>query len=981
MKHLFSLILIFYSFVFAYGQEPKFRHLDVSDGLPSSTVYQVFQDSKGYIWFSTEAGLTRFDGTYIENFTTDDGLADNEIFGLFEDSKNRIWMRAYNGKYAYFQDGYIYNEEDADFIREMKSAYWATNISEDSEGNVYFSLGKGGLIILTNEDEVIKINIKTLQKQFDNFLKKNKLTVSDYKVSVAGIHEEADGNIHILTSIGEFLINNQTYKPHFVHRFINEVSQIHFVNDTTILGTDTKEKKKIFWHTDDDFLPIFSQQDIKARSIIPFSLNTKGQLWLGTLGDGVFLIDDFLTKPTIKNHYLEGKAVSYFIEDTEGNLWFSTLGEGIYMLAKNTVLTYTMKQGLASNDLYAITGNEKGQIYVGNKEGAVNVIDEKGDIRLKTADNLVAQGYDRITDILVNKNQELWVSSDIGLTVFGRNIRFNQGTIKSMSQDKSGNVFIASSNGVYEILKNGTNKEIWDRRTAALSPNDDGTLWIGSNSGLYFYNKTEVLSKKGESPLLTNRISDLEQTSDGILCICSANGVVLKKDNQINHLTKSDGLAGNVCKDLFIDKEDNTVWMASNTGISQFQINPETLEISYIVNYSEEGNLASNDIRKIYANKQKVWMATSKGLSFFDAKVQKEVNVAPPIYINNIKIWERDTSIHKSYQLKYNQANITIGYTGISFQSGNQIRYEYMMEGIDKDWISTYITEAKYPDLQPGTYTFKVKAIAINQLESETTATIQFTICPPWWATWWFRLFSVLAIGAISYFVVNYTIQNRKQKEQLRRQIVESEQMALRAQMNPHFVFNALNSIQHFITMEDEMSANYYLTRFSKLIRRVLENSKHSFITIHEEVETLQLYLELEMLRFEGKFNYKIDVDDEIDDYDTEIPSMVIQPFLENAIWHGLMAKQGDSELDIQFEQAENFIICRVKDNGVGRKASAKANKGRTEEHKSTGIANTVKRLGLLSNVKGETNLMEIIDLEEDGIALGTLVILKIPFR
>ena len=260
-------------------------------------------------------------------------------------------------------------------------------------------------------------------------------------------------------------------------------------------------------------------------------------------------------------------------------------------------------------------------------------------------------------------------------------------------------------------------------------------------------------------------------------------------------------------------------------------------------------------------------------------------------------------------------------------------------------------------------------------------AVIQFKIHPPWWKTTWFRLLAFVLISSISYFVITYIIRNGKQKEELRSQIAESEQMALRAQMNPHFVFNALNSIQHFITMEDEMSANYYLTRFSKLIRQVLENSKHSFISINEEIETLELYLELEMLRFEGKFNYKIELDDEIDTYDTQIPSMIIQPFLENAIWHGLMPKEDDSQLFVEFKQEDTFILCIIKDNGIGRKASAENNKGRTQKHKSTGISNTVKRLGLLSNIKDENSLMKITDLEEDGKALGTVVTLKIPFK
>jgi ligand-binding sensor domain-containing protein len=964
------------------AQEPKFRHFDVSEGLPSSTVYQAFQDSKGYVWFCTEAGITRFDGTYIENFTMDDGLADNEIFGLFEDSKGRIWTRSYNGKYAYFQNGYIYNEYDFPFFEEMELGAWVTEIFEDSDGNVYFAASNRGFVVLTADNQVIKKYGTGLQKQVDDFFKKEKNdTPFDGNIKVIGFREVAKNNISIITSHAEYSFNPETRKITLQKFYSNQVSQIHYFNKDQILATHSKHSSEIFLYKNNDFEPYYDGSELSHGNLLPLDVNEKGQLLLGTLGNGLYEIDDFFENPKVGTQYLANKAVSYFLEDTEGNFWFSTLGDGVFMLPKNSVLTYTTNENLASNDLYSVTGDDNGRIYVGNNNGQINVLETDGSISLLEFGKKNARGYNRITSILVDEEKSVWASSDMGLKVWGKNITTNIKNLKALKKDQQCNVFISTSNGVYKIAKTGGTSEIWDKRATAVYPNKDSTAWIGSNQGLYFYDGKEVIAQKSKSKLFESRVSDLEKTSNGILCICSGNGLILKKGDTIKHLTARNGLVGNLCRDLFIEKEDNTIWMAANTGISHFKINPEDLSLDFIVNYSESDNLASNDIRAIYADNDRVWMATSDGLSYFDEKPKKMTSVPPPIYITNIKIWERDTSIHPVYNLPYNEDNIRIGYTGISFRSGNRISYEYRMEGIDKDWVTSYVPEAQYPDLRPGVYTFKVRAVNIDGMSSETPATVKFIIRSPWWATWWFRLISVLVIGGIVYFVFNYASENKKQKEQLRRQIVESEQMALRAQMNPHFVFNALNSIQHFITMEDEMSANYYLSRFSKLIRRVLENSKHSYININEEIETLKLYLELEMLRFENKFEYEIKMDTDINDYDTEIPSMIIQPFLENAIWHGLMPKEGESKLTLHFEQSEEFVICTVRDNGVGRKAASKANENRSEDHKSTGIANTVKRLGLFSNGADESTLMQITDLEEDGKALGTLVTLKIPFK
>jgi ligand-binding sensor domain-containing protein len=979
---IFILLLLTASVL--QGQEPKFRRLDVSDGLPSSTVYQVFQDSKGYIWFSTEAGVNRFDGTYIETYTMDDDLADNEVFGLFEDSQGRIWARGFNGRFSYFKDGFFYNEDDVDFLKEMYAGSWITSIYEDANGYLYFALSRDGFIILTPDNQVIKKKKKDLEGLVLDFEKKNNRDLDLKLYNIQGFQARSKDRIGILTSFGDMVYSAKENKLVVERIFESDINQLFFVNDKVVLGKSSKNEQLIYqYQYNQNFKPVFHGKEIQASGLIPLSLNKKNQLWLGSLGDGIFLIHDFLTKPTLQEHYLEGKAISSFLEDTEGNYWFSSLGEGVFMLPKNPVLTYSTKQGLGSNDLYAVTGDGRGNIYVGTGDGNLDIIDAKGNIRSLNTLLDKQRGYVRITDIIVDKSRNIWTGTDLGLKVFGKNINIDLKNIKSLSQDNNGNIYFSNNHGVYKIKANESDySTIWENRSDALSPKDDGTLWIGTNHGLYYYDGKTVNYRGGEDPLFKSRVSDLDQTTNEILCVCTyGNGIILKKGNTIRHLTKNDGLVGNVCRDIFIDKKNNTFWMATNTGISQFRVNEKNLSIHFLVNYSEADNLASNDIRKIYTEGDRVWVATSQGLSYFQKGKGQEITIAPPIYITNIKIWEQDTTIHQLYQLPHYKNNIRIGFTGISFTSNFRIKYMHKMDGVDKDWVYSDIPEAHYPILGPGTYTFRVKAINVDQIESKEEAIIQFVIYPPWWQTSWFRILAFLVISVIAYTVITYIIRNGRQKEELRSKIAESEQMALRAQMNPHFVFNALNSIQHFITMEDEMSANYYLTRFSKLIRQVLENSKQPFISINEEIETLQLYLELEMLRFEGEFTYKIEVDDEIDTYDTQIPTMIIQPFLENAIWHGLMPKEGNSDLLVEFKQDEDFLLCIIHDNGIGRKASAENNKGRTQKHKSTGIANTVKRLALLSNIKDENSLMQITDLEEDGKAMGTTVTLKIPFR
>lgn len=982
----FALICLVFSMLLTHGlaaQSPAFRHIDVADGLASATFYDVFQDQKGYVWFCSEAGVTRFDGLYLEHFTMDDGLADNEVFGLYQDRQGRIWARAFNGQLSYFQGGYHYNQSDLPALAGLATPDWITHIHEDAAGHLYFAQRSSGFSVLLAGGDRLQCDAAMLRTLWEGYHTTNALPPPSSPPQVLGFQSIDDTTTRIFTTLGTMALVPATGNLQVVQHFSREISQVHFVGQGRVLATQQQAPLTVLAYTRGDFVPFYTHPRATAKTIIPLQLDAQGTLLLGTLGDGLFRIDTRAAAPRITQQYLAGKAVSNAMTDNEGNLWVTTLGDGVYLLPSNAVLTYTQVHGLSSNDLYAITGNARGDIYVGNARGDIDHLRPDGRIAPLFPYQSAATAYNRINDLWADGQGRIWAGSDQRLTLEGRTLDPRIRSAKMLAPSPGGGLYVATGKGVYAVTPFGESQEIWNRRATAVLPISDSAAWIGSNAGLYRYAHGQGVVPFGEGePALRGRISDIAYANAGILCLCTSNGVVLLRDTLLQHLTQRDGLAGNVCRDLFIQPDDQSIWMATQAGISHFKVNARDLSLDFLANYSKSENLASNDIRRLYVDERRVWMATSEGLSYFDLLDRRASTVPPPIYITSVRIWEGDTTLHDAYHLPHHRNNIHIGYTGISFQSGARLRYQYRMEGIDTEWITTYVPEVQYPDLAPGSYTFQVRALHADGTPSTSPATVRFVIHPPWWRTWWFYVLATLTGGGLTALVVGYIVRNRRQKEQLSRQIVESEQMALRAQMNPHFVFNALNSIQHFITMEDELSANYYLTRFSKLMRQVLENSKHSFITLQEEIDTLQLYLELEKLRFDSKFSYRIDLAPDVNDYDTEIPSMIIQPFLENAIWHGLMPKQGEALLTLTFEVEEDGLRCTIEDNGIGRSAAAAHQQGRDKKHKSTGIANTVKRLSLLSKVKDERKLMQIIDLYDDsGQPRGTRVVLRIPTR
>ena len=264
-------------------------------------------------------------------------------------------------------------------------------------------------------------------------------------------------------------------------------------------------------------------------------------------------------------------------------------------------------------------------------------------------------------------------------------------------------------------------------------------------------------------------------------------------------------------------------------------------------------------------------------------------------------------------------------------------------------------------------------------------ASFTFTINIPFWKTWGFIIISALLIIAVFMLFISVRIRkikNReKQKTELNKKIANIESQALRSQMNPHFIFNTLTSIQHYISNHNTDAALKYLSKFAKLMRKIMENSKQQMITVAEESNALNLYLELEVMRFEKKFEYDIVIDPNIDQNYDRIPSMLIQPYVENGIIHGLLPKQGLGKISITLQKQNDTILCIIEDSGIGRENSKKFKKNRVQQHKSMGMSITQERLEILNASLSSNINAEIIDLYDNNEPAGTKVRLIIPLE
>jgi hypothetical protein len=354
--------------------------------------------------------------------------------------------------------------------------------------------------------------------------------------------------------------------------------------------------------------------------------------------------------------------------------------------------------------------------------------------------------------------------------------------------------------------------------------------------------------------------------------------------------------------------------------------------------------------------------------------MQRSKHEEIPLILNSILIDKKKIKLTGKAELSYKSNNITVNYIGIDFNNPEEILYRYRLNN-DSEWNTTSNNSIEFGSLEPGEYQLEIRAKGITSDWSKPIL-FDFIIKPPFWEKPWFTLLLILILGPATFIVINNFYKNKRIKEQekllAKTKIIALEQQALQAMMNPHFIFNVMNSIQHFINTKDTKMANQLLTGFARLIRKNLDICNKSYITIEEEISYLSLYLSLEKLRFGEKMNYVIDVSEEIDKEETLIPSMLLQPFVENAIWHGIMPKESDGNIAITIDlQDDNRLYISIEDDGIGIENSFKL---KNNDHISRGMELTQERINLLNKFDAPIQL-SVENLKPSG----TKVTVRIP--
>ncbi|MDZ4839652.1 MAG: histidine kinase, partial [Bacteroidota bacterium] len=728
-----------------------------------------------------------------------------------------------------------------------------------------------------------------------------------------------------------------------------------------------------------------------------FSTDKQNKIWVCTY-NGLFEFEKVGSRLVYKGHYFTKKIITKVIKDREGNHWVSTLNEGIYIMPKNAPkMINNYNNDLSLGKVRGMAADHKGNLYFSsgidlytynpNKYNSLTQFKSldyfyeiQGLYLLGNQDYLFIQK--KVNEIYSVKKQNIKVANSSSLLL----------SIKSLSSGSTGNVHFMTSSGyrycsdIFTDTSYTYSKHIPDIDDPYISERGYGIHFDKKADALYLCNNFGVrLYKNGKYEEIRdgkNQIICISFYSgrDGIVWVgTNHNGIYGIEGNKIRyHFDMRSGLPSHMIKCITTDKEN--LWVATINGLTRIN-----LLTNKHIQITQNDGLISTDIYRMEVLNRQIYLATAKGLLIFDINKDYFNSCKPIVYITSFLVnGKLYNQIPEIINLPWNDNNINIDFSAVGMTYRGNQKYLYKLTGLSKTWtvVDANVRSIPFFELSPGEYTFEVYAVNDDGLKSQLPGKIQFRILKPYWQTWGFRIGSlVLFLSIIIGFVrwrTSTIYSNRLKKEEL----INSQLATLRSQMNPHFMFNALNSIQEFIIMNQKKEANSYLGKFADLMRLILEMSQIDKVSIHKEVESLRLYTELEALRFdEAELKVDLLIAPEMDKAIIYIPPMIIQPFVENAFKHGLSPNQGANKLmTIVFAEIENAVICTITDNGIGRVASAN-NKKRRLVYQSFAVNASSQRLALLNDsLKSNKIGIKTIDLyDDDDVSIGTQVIVTLP--
>lgn len=1014
-------------------------HYSVEEGLSFPAIWGMARDGDGFMWFSTEFGLNRFDGERFERFFARNSSPDfpsNALTELLLLDKKRMLVGSDRSLSCLETRTGKFKRIDLPGREGKQNDYFVVSLFQKTDGSIL--VGTPNSAYLLNADLTVRHAYFAEKKQGDGrFFVKRFLPLPDGRVAICSQLRE-----------GLILLDFEKKEEKFLHDELPEARSLDSM-EMRAGWTIDRENPNLVW-----FCPFLNRnlpqnQDFRCfdfstktmrRFRFPFSekeLRTVRGTWLPIqLSDSLFIVHQCEGRPFFFNvktgraeiipfwasSWADGKGVANLL-DEDGNLWIGPRFDGLRFFSMKPsptrllselealIKSHPNPESVLENGLDARPIGQNWLFSAGN--GGFFSLDQASWKMTDWLNNRsLPGGFGYVSLVEKGGGDLVWLVNLTGFCSFD----LKTGQVGKLHSDllrlplradllrrdaSDGRFWLNGDRQIYRANLLTGAVDSFEKKAIGLGRRMEGSAsgpsgtWFSTTSNVpllfYFQKKTGVWSR---SDTLRGPSGDLVfpqllvAEPDGSVWFSSEQGVGhwQPAGRKLKIWNAQNGLADSYCTEICRDAA-GFIWVGTLRGLCR--IDPKTGSIRQ---FSETDGLPGGSITSLAlldTAKNVLYVATKMGLALFEPNQIFYDPKPPKIVLTDLRVSGQlvDFQLVKPILLTYEQNDLLFEFTGIHFLEGHKNRYRYRLLGADDDWVEAGSAKtAPYLNLRPGRYQFQVQAANANGIWTRESTTLDVEIRPPFWATWSFRLAILGLFCAAIWWLYRSRIRQIERREVektgIAQQMSDLEMKALRSQMNPHFVFNALASIQHFVLDNQPMEASRYLTKFARLMRLIMENSETNRVVLQREIDLLGYYIELEGLRFDDRFRHEIFVENDIDTEAISIPAMLIQPHVENAIWHGLMhlkTRLGLLKLSF-FSENERMLRVEIEDNGVGRAAAAALNAERGRSHNSRGLTNIRLRLELLNSQLTDDIRLEVDDLfDENEVGCGTRVRVWIP--
>ena len=1006
-------------------------------GLSQNTIQCILQDSRGFVWIGTWDGLNRFDGYkfqfYQPDYADPSGTISNEtINALTEDSNGNLWVGTDNGLNMY--------DYKADTFRTYYFSFYSPN-SLPSDSINALVIDKMGLLWIGTNKGLCSFNIAKGQFMRYYYSVKKLTTIPDDRIT--SLYIDSNGKLWIGTINGIALMDLTTKQITRINLKMcgenkpPEITSFAEIGNTMWIGTKcglyTLDKQSFKKYSCNCFDDSGLSKELASQPISRLLQDNRNRIWIATPGNGLYI---YYTKSCKLNHVFSNFKSRYGLINNgiislagslSGEIWIGTVhglsmySEFAYKFPHYRILGNQFDQN--HNLVWAFQPLANGNLLVGTYGGLVEFDMTDQQFSIFSENDF---GNIPILSLKITTDGNIWVgTSGKGLYLLDQSGKVKRvfkadvhggiagNYVWNITEDAENNIWVACFGGVscinlktlscrswnypgYESKRNVSSNYIYN-----VMVDKAGIVWMSTFNGLNRLDpksgKIYVFHHDNGNPLSisNDRILCSFEDSKGNIWVGTFGGGLNKYDRKTGIFTKfskKEGFPDNVIYNVIEDRS-GYLWLTSNSGLIRFNAKDNTFA-RYDINDGIQSHEFNGGAAEILAD-GRIVVGGMNGFNLFNPKDIKINRKIPKMVITEFSIFNKPYGVYiedgDTVILSPNNNFFSISFAALDYTNPSKSQYAYILSNYDKDWIQTDATrrKAEYTDVKPGTYRFIVKGTNNDGIWNEQGISFVIIVKPPFYKTWFFRILLIAMLLFVTWLFIRGRV--RKVKEQnkvatkmlnIEKEMFELEQKALRLQMNPHFIFNSLNSIQSFIISNDSENAINYLAKFSQLMRLILTTSREAYIPLSQEISLLKHYLDLENMRFNNRYQYEIRVESGMDTEYIGIPPMIIQPYIENAILHGFMNKKiGDCKLLVQMWEEEDYILCVIEDNGIGREKAMEIKHKSGLTQKSQGIIITKERLDILNRQLKNKISVEITDLkDETGNATGTRVRLIIPF-